>query len=122
MKQCYLVYSMPSLFIFEYARESHCCHIPITHIVFHVVRESYFQNDKDFCPRSTRFAASRPQSTSYNLRSEVHCMQSVISVVCSLRSAVSAVCRYRYLPILCHVSHTVCLGYLCLNRPQFLQS
>ena len=42
MKQCYLVYGMPSLVIFEYTWELHC-RLTYSYIVFHLVYKIYGQ-------------------------------------------------------------------------------
>ena len=52
-----------------------------THIVFHVVKESYFQNDKDCVGLSSmvfKICGQQSVNVCYNLWSEVRCMQSVI--------------------------------------------
>ena len=69
------------IFIFFYTWELHCQHMPILSF-------GWFQNDKDCVGLSSsvfKICGQRLVNVSYNLRSEVHCME---SVVCSLQSAV----------------------------------
>ena len=81
VKQCYLIYSMPSLVIF----------IPISSFTW---SKSHNFKTTRICVRLSsvvfKICGQWSVNVSYNLRSEVHCMQSVIcspqSVVCSLQS------------------------------------
>ena len=69
-----------------------------THIIFHVVKDGLCRIK--LCGlQDLRPAVSQSVNISYNLRSEVHCMQSVIcslhSAFCSLQSAVCSKPRSR---------------------------